>query len=83
MGERLYRVGQVALLFGVHPNTVRAWATKGLIEHGRTPGKDGHRLFTLENINQTRGKLGLPAIDEIGAQAILVQHRPKRRRRVL
>ena len=71
MGERVFRVGQVALLFGVHPNTVRKWADKGLLTHGRTLGKDGHRLFTLDDVNEARKTLGLPALDLVEAEALL------------
>jgi excisionase family DNA binding protein len=35
--------GEVAALFGVRRGAVRAWATSGKVESGRTPG--GHRRY--------------------------------------
>lgn len=71
MGERLYRVGEAAALWGVHENTVRAWDQKGIITCGRLGGEDGHRIFTLEDINLVRVDLRLHTVTKEQAEKIL------------
>lgn len=71
MGERVYRVGEAAALWGVHENTVRAWDQKGLIRCGRMGGDGGHRVFTLEDINLVRVDLGLHIVTREEAERIL------------
>ena len=71
MTGKLYTVGEVAILLGVHENTVRHWADKGLMAHGRTLMGDGHRRFKLEDINKARSTLGLDQIDDPRAESII------------
>jgi len=76
MAERLYRVGEAAALWGVHENTVRAWDQKGIIHCGRMGGDDGHRVFTLEDINLVRVDLGFHILTREQAEKILKEGHP-------
>lgn len=60
---QLYRVGQVAKMFGVHSNTVRKWATTGILSPVRLPGSNYSR-FTSQEINRLRREMGLPRVEE-------------------
>ena len=46
---RLLKVGEVASLLGIHPNTVRRWATQGLIKTWRV-GPRGDRRFDPSDV---------------------------------
>jgi DNA-binding transcriptional MerR regulator len=60
---QLYRVGQVARMFGVHSNTVRKWATTGILSPVRLPGSNYSR-FTSQEVNRLRREMGLPPVEE-------------------
>ena len=47
----LLTVGQVARLLHIHPNTVRRWSNKGILESYRI-SKRGDRRFKKEDVNQ-------------------------------
>jgi putative resolvase len=48
----LLTITQAASRLGVHPNTLRAWADKGLVPHTRLPS--GYRRFTPEQVDEIR-----------------------------
>jgi excisionase family DNA binding protein len=41
---RLLKVGEVAALLAIHPNTVRRWAAQGLIKTWRVGPRGDHRF---------------------------------------
>ncbi len=55
--EKLLTISQAARRLGVHANTLRAWADKGLVEHVKLPS--GYRRFTPEAIDRLREQMGL------------------------
>jgi excisionase family DNA binding protein len=55
----LYRVGQAARMFGVHPNTIRKWVRTAILRSIKLPGSDYNR-FTLDELNRLRQQIGLP-----------------------
>lgn len=57
MTEKLLTVAQVAKLLGVHVNTVRNWADKGLIKVVMLPS--GYRRFEPAEIERLRKEMGL------------------------
>ncbi|TKJ30186.1 MAG: hypothetical protein CEE40_05940 [Chloroflexi bacterium B3_Chlor] len=60
---QLYRVGQVAAMFGVHPNTVRKWMRTNILRSVRLPGSD-YNQFTSSKVNRLRREMGLPPVEE-------------------
>lgn len=60
---RLLNVSEAAKILGIHPNTLRSWAERGLVPHGRTV--TGYRRFdpavieelAAEMRGETEGKL--------------------------
>ncbi|MDP9353912.1 MAG: MerR family DNA-binding transcriptional regulator [Chloroflexota bacterium] len=54
---RLLTISQAAAQLGVHPDTLRAWADKGLVPVVRTP--TGYRRFDPEEIDRLRAEMGL------------------------
>ena len=52
MSEQSYVISIAAELAGVHPQTLRIYERKGLLDPGRTPG--GSRRYTMEDIVQMR-----------------------------
>ena len=65
----LMTVAQAARLLGVHPNTLRSWADKGMVPVVMLP--NGYRRFAFEEIEQVRRAMGLdrtdPTTDGAGA----------------
>ncbi len=59
--QKLLTISQAARRLGVHPNTLRAWSDKGLVEHVKLPS--GYRRFTPEAINRLRERMGLEAFE--------------------
>ena len=57
MPGKLLTVAQAAKLLGVHANTVRAWADKGLIKVVLLPS--GYRRFEPAEIERMRKEMGL------------------------
>ncbi len=60
---KLYRVGEVAQLFDVHPNTIRKWVKTGILRSIKLPGSHYNR-FTVEEINRLRREMELPTVEE-------------------
>ena len=54
---RLLTISQAAARLGIHPDTLRAWADKGLVPMVRTP--TGYRRFNPEEIDRLRAEMGL------------------------
>lgn len=58
--KEYYKVGEVAELLGVSPQTVRNWDESGKLPHHHT-GKGGYRFFSAESITQfLRNERGNP-----------------------
>ena len=55
--ERLLTISQAAARLGVHQNTLRTWADKGLVAHVKLPS--GYRRFTAAEIARLRREMGL------------------------
>ena len=55
--ERLLTISQAAQRLGVHPNTLRTWADKGLVPHVKLPS--GYRRFTVAEVERLRREMGL------------------------
>ena len=47
----VYRIGEVADMFGIHPDTLRNWEKDGVIVPERI-GKRGDRRYTSEHIKK-------------------------------
>jgi len=60
---RLYRVGQVASMFGVHPNTIRKWVRTDILRSVKLPGSEFNR-FTRQELNRLRETMGLPLVQD-------------------
>jgi DNA-binding transcriptional MerR regulator len=56
---QLYRVGEVAQMFDVHPNTIRKWVKTNILRPVKLPGSQYNR-FTAEEIDRLRREMGLP-----------------------
>jgi excisionase family DNA binding protein len=54
---RLLTVSQAAARLGVHQDTLRAWADKGLVPVIRTP--TGYRRFDPGEIERVREEMGI------------------------
>lgn len=54
---RLLTISQAAKLLGIHADTLRAWADKGMVPVIRTP--TGYRRFEPEAIERVREEMGL------------------------
>ncbi len=55
--RRLLTISQAAARLEVHPDTLRAWADKGLVPVIRTP--TGYRRFEPQEIERVRTEMGL------------------------
>jgi excisionase family DNA binding protein len=55
--QTLLTISQAAAMLGVHANTLRAWADKGLVPHVKLPS--GYRRFSPQQIGQVRREMGL------------------------
>ena len=55
--DRLLTINEAARRLGVHQNTLRSWADKGLVRHARLPS--GHRRFTAAEVARLRREMGL------------------------
>ena len=53
--EKLYKIGEVADLLGVHEDTLRNWEKEGYIKPERI-GKRGDRRYTAEHVREIKGK---------------------------
>ena len=54
---RLLTIAQAAARLGVHPDTLRGWADKGLVPMVRLPS--GYRRFAPAEIERVRREMGL------------------------
>lgn len=61
--ETIVSVRDAAAILGIHPWTVREWASSQRIPSHRSPG--GHRLFVVEDLLSYRR--GLVAAEKAGA----------------
>ena len=59
---RLLTISQAARLLGVHQNTLRSWADKGLVRHVKLPS--GYRRFSLDEIKRLRVEIGIDAAED-------------------
>ena len=57
----LLTISQAAKRLGVHPNTLRAWADKGLVSHVRLPS--GYRRFRPDEIDALRREMEIEGKD--------------------
>jgi excisionase family DNA binding protein len=48
--ERMLNIADAAAIVGVHKNTLRAWADKGLVPHVKLPS--GYRRFRLSEMRR-------------------------------
>lgn len=60
---KLYRVGEVAEMFDVHPNTIRKWVKTGILNSIKLPGSRYNR-FTVDEINRLRREMNLPTLEQ-------------------
>jgi len=68
MTERdLLTAGEAAEYLGVHVKTIRSWADKAWLPSVRWP--NGWRYFRREDLDETRGKLGLSPAGKTAAAA--------------
>jgi len=49
------RIGEVAELLHLHPQTVRAWTRRGLLKCGRLP--TGERRFDAEEVLRVKAEI--------------------------
>ena len=56
-GPKLLTINEAARLLGVHQNTLRTWADKGLVPHVKLPS--GHRRFRSADIERLQREWGL------------------------
>ena len=61
--RKLLTISQAADRLGVHANTLRGWADRGLVPVIMLPS--GYRRFDPEAIEAERRKMGLPPDEEI------------------
>ncbi len=57
VAPRLLTIAKAAARLGVHPDTLRGWADKGMVPVVRLPS--GYRRFDPSEIERVRGEMGL------------------------
>jgi putative resolvase len=57
----LLTISEAAKRLGVHQNTLRSWADKGLISHVKLPS--GYRRFRPEDIDQLKAEMSIEGKD--------------------
>lgn len=60
--DKLLTISEAARRIGVHPNTLRGWADKGLVKHVKLPS--GYRRFLASDIEQLREEMGFGEQEE-------------------
>jgi excisionase family DNA binding protein len=63
--RRYLNITEAARRLRVHPQTLRAWADKGYVEHIRMPS--GHRRFDPDVIEQLAAEMQVPAEGKLAA----------------
>lgn len=53
--RNLVGITKAAEIVGVHPNTLRVWADKGIVPHVKLPS--GYRRFAIEDLQEFRESL--------------------------
>lgn len=76
MQATLMQVRQAARALGVHENTIRRWADRGLIEAVRLPS--GVRRFRAEDIERLQEQMfsGMAPIREGQGDVVVLDRRP-------
>ena len=63
--RRYLNITEAARRLGIHPQTLRAWADKGYVEHIRMPS--GYRRFDPVVIDQLATEMQVPAEGKLAA----------------
>jgi len=59
--QKLLTISEAARRIGVHSNTLRGWADKGIVRHVKLPS--GYRRFPTEEIERIRQEMGFGAFE--------------------
>ncbi len=59
--QQLLTISEAARRIGVHPNTLRVWADKGIVRHVKLPS--GYRRFPAEEVERLRTEMGFGAFE--------------------
>ena len=59
--HRLLTISEAARRIGVHPNTLRMWADKGIVGHVKLPS--GYRRFPAAEVERVRQEMGFGAFE--------------------
>lgn len=59
--EPLLTISQAAEQLGIHSNTLRGWADKGLVDHVKLPS--GYRRFPQSEVDRLREEMGIERIE--------------------
>jgi excisionase family DNA binding protein len=57
----LLSISEAAAELGIHPNTLRQWADKGIVQHVKLPS--GYRRFPQAEVARLRAAMGLDALE--------------------
>ena len=63
--KRYLNISEAARRLGIHPQTLRAWADKGYVEHVRMPS--GYRRFDPAVIDELAKEMQVPAEGKLAA----------------
>jgi excisionase family DNA binding protein len=63
--KRYLNITEAARRLGIHPQTLRAWADRGYVEHIRMPS--GYRRFDPVVIDQLAAEMQVPAVGKLAA----------------
>ena len=63
--KRYLNITEAARRLGIHPQTLRAWADRGYVEHIRMPS--GYRRFDPAVIEQLAAEMQVPAEGKLAA----------------
>ncbi len=66
VGPKLLTINEAARRLGIHQNTLRTWADKGLVPHVKLPS--GHRRFRPADIDRLRREWGLADEEDAGSR---------------
>ena len=65
--ERMLNISEAAHVLGIHKNTLRAWADKGLVPHVKLPS--GYRRFRLSVLRRMAREMEQGAVEPEGKVA--------------